>query len=646
MTGVGGCIGFFSRFRMLLGVSLAVRLGACSVSEDVVYDPSESVAGEAGSDPGVTGVPSGGSSAASGGAAVKGGNDGSMPNGSGGTVPAEGVAGDQGAAGDLGESGAPGGSGDEPICVPNQPLCVENRATQCNAEGTGHVGGTQCSSTQTCVDGVCENHECPAADLFCSGGVVRECAGDGLSSEAVMACADDEYCDAETARCEMGVCAPDLAACDGNRAATCNASGSGYLPGGVSCGATATCEAGACRPHVCAPEESFCQGQEVKRCSEDGLSSMVEATCTTLRCVESNGDAACTGVCTPEQTRCAENGVQTCGTNGQWEAASACTGSMPYCYSGACTASPPSCQGPASNCGPSANEDCCASPLVTGGTFNRSNFEDFPATVSSFRLDKYEVTVGRFRKFVDAMVSGWLPPSGSGKHSHLNGGSGLANSAASGFEPGWDTEWSEPSLPYRMYSSRVDWDASLACDATFQAYTSGAGSNETRPVNCVNWYQSYAFCIWDGGFLPSEAEWNYAQVGGSQQRDYPWGAAVPGTNTDLAVWGCFFNGTGTCTGVTNLAPVGSVPAGNGRYGQSDLGGNIHEFTLDVNALYSTSECDNCAHLPVPLPPLASRVALGGSFWHRDAFFLDHDFRGSNDPENPHHTVGFRCARRP
>ncbi|MGO9835775.1 MAG: SUMF1/EgtB/PvdO family nonheme iron enzyme [Polyangiaceae bacterium] len=37
----------------------------------------------------------------------------------------------------------------------------------------------------------------------------------------------------------------------------------------------------------------------------------------------------------------------------------------------------------------------------------------------------------------------------------------------------------------------------------------------TDSIDCVNWYESYTFCIWDGGFLPSEAEWEYAAGGGS-----------------------------------------------------------------------------------------------------------------------------------
>jgi formylglycine-generating enzyme required for sulfatase activity len=67
---------------------------------------------------------------------------------------------------------------------------------------------------------------------------------------------------------------------------------------------------------------------------------------------------------------------------------------------------------------------------VEGGPFHRSydgvttnpdySSRSYPATVTDFRLDKYEVTVGRFRKFKAAWDAGWRPSAGAGKHEHLN----------------------------------------------------------------------------------------------------------------------------------------------------------------------------------------------------------------------------------
>jgi hypothetical protein len=61
-------------------------------------------------------------------------------------------------------------------------------------------------------------------------------------------------------------------------------------------------------------------------------------------------------------------------------------------------------------CGPSGNEDCCASTVVRGGSYNRGNDDQSPATITTFRLDTYEITVGRFRRFVDAFTPGMIAP--------------------------------------------------------------------------------------------------------------------------------------------------------------------------------------------------------------------------------------------
>jgi formylglycine-generating enzyme required for sulfatase activity len=292
------------------------------------------------------------------------------------------------------------------------------------------------------------------------------------------------------------------------------------------------------------------------------------------------------------------------------------------------------------NCG-AASESCCASPEVTGGTYYRTYTNDGggpmgeadAATVSGFRLDKYEVTVGRFRQFVKAWSDGWLPPAGSGKHAHLNGGKGLANSACPG---SYETGWVETNDPYIAPT-----DANLAFPG-WQTWTSTPGGQENLPINDVNWYEAYAFCIWDGGFLPSEAEWEYAAAGGTAQLEYPWGSAAPGADNEYAIYDCDYpTAAGTCTGVANIAPVGTPTLGAGAWGQLDLSGNLWEATLDFYATY-VDPCADCAYLTAAL---GSTVVRGGLFSSPPSYLAPPvrimfaaSGRGSD--------VGLRCARSP
>jgi formylglycine-generating enzyme required for sulfatase activity len=274
--------------------------------------------------------------------------------------------------------------------------------------------------------------------------------------------------------------------------------------------------------------------------------------------------------------------------------------------------------------------------LVTGGTFSRSYdnvfFTDpqYVATVSDFRLDKYEVTVGRFRKFVDAWVAGWRPAGGSGKHTHVNGGNGLAASGG-GFEPGWDTAWNA-NLP----SDKATWDSAsylTSCPGP-RTWTPETGLNERRPINCVDWYEAAAFCIWDGGFLASEAEWNYAAAGGNEQRVFPW--STPPSSTTIS-------DTYAVYSVSSTQDVGSKsPVGNGRYGHADLAGNVWEWAADGLIIpYSETSCTNCANHTDG----SVRVMRGGSFMNPGAA-LRIGNRTGQAPSARDYTRGARCARTP
>ena len=241
------------------------------------------------------------------------------------------------------------------------------------------------------------------------------------------------------------------------------------------------------------------------------------------------------------------------------------------------------------NCG-ATSECCCTSPEVAGGAYYRT-YDDLsytgyamlspdggptgeadPAMVNSFRLDKYLVTVARFRQFVNG-GAGHLPAVGTGKHAYLDGGQGLANNGADGgHEPGWVATDNGDVAPT---------NANLTCDPN-ATWTDTAGSQENLPINCVNWYEAYAFCIWDGGFLPSEAEWEYAAAGGSEQREYPWGSADPGTSERSTRFTAATTrtGRGAATDVANIAPVGTATLGAGLWGQLDMAGEVWEWNLD------------------------------------------------------------------
>lgn len=295
--------------------------------------------------------------------------------------------------------------------------------------------------------------------------------------------------------------------------------------------------------------------------------------------------------------------------------------------------------------------DCCDSKSVPGGTFpmGRStsgtdacptgfscDLDEVPehaVTVPDFRLDTLEVTVGRFRKFVAAYGTPIAVTPADGAGAGPNGG-------------GWQSRWNV-ELP----ADEVTLRSRITAAGCLPNWTNQPASNEQLPINCVDWYTAFAFCIWDGGRLPSAPEWEYAAAGGSDDRLYPWGAADPTSSLASA---CL----DVCTG--NFLPVGSRPAGLGRWGHLDLAGNVWEWTRDdfvygnwyeqpgadtypcnqgwVNLCADNWSLDQITH-----------VIKGGDATHGASFLRAVDWQNwqqapGNDgyPRDP--TIGFRCAR--
>src|SRR5689334_21253938 len=182
-----------------------------------------------------------------------------------------------------------------------------------------------------------------------------------------------------------------------------------------------TCASGTCT--ACAALQANCD-DDARDCETDLTSTRSGGTSceTAVACNEANATgASCTGgrcrfTCRPGYADCDGDGSNGCETNldsaetcgATCATAMACSWPTPACRSGAC-APPPSCVGLPNTCGPQGNASCCDSPLVTGGTFSISNETQAHATVSDFRLDRYEITVGRFKKFVADWGAGYRP---------------------------------------------------------------------------------------------------------------------------------------------------------------------------------------------------------------------------------------------
>jgi formylglycine-generating enzyme required for sulfatase activity len=336
------------------------------------------------------------------------------------------------------------------------------------------------------------------------------------------------------------------------------------------------------------------------------------------------GAVQCAGSSTPQR----------CGPDGQWQDQTPCQSGVAYCSAGACLPIPRSCVG--------TGISDCSSDEVPAGTFLRGNDSmnrdaGALASISAFRLDTYEVEVARFRGFVRAVEEGvGLPDAGDGKHTHLAHG-GLNGGGDGGVpETGWDPAWN-----VYFPTDSATWNSNLSC-ANTATWSAIPAQNDWLPIDCVTWYEAYAFCIWDGAFLPTEAEWNYAAAGGSEQRLYPWGAQDPGTQSQYADYGCLYPQLTMCNAPSaiNVAPVDSFPMGTGAFGQRQLAGNVLEWTLDLYDPNYPTPCDDCAGLSG-----TERVYRGGAF-DRPEPYLYTSKRINADPTVRSRDVGVRCARTP
>ncbi len=157
--------------------------------------------------------------------------------------------------------------------------------------------------------------------------------------------------------------------------------------------------------------------------------------------------------------------------------------------------------------------------LVPAGNFTMGDDVESPQReiyLDAFYIDRYEITTGRYAKFLEATGSAHPPD-------------------------GWES-------------------LKLATGAEL-------------PVIGVDWNDAAAYCKWAGRRLPTDAEWEKA-ARGTDGRTYPWGNDLPTldhANHQNASAEAYDGG---------LRNVGTHPAGRSPYGVDDLAGNASEWAAD------------------------------------------------------------------
>jgi formylglycine-generating enzyme len=225
--------------------------------------------------------------------------------------------------------------------------------------------------------------------------------------------------------------------------------------------------------------------------------------------------------------------------------------------------------------------------LIPGGTFkmgaDHSGFleERSPGnvTVSSFCIDKYEVTNAQFAEFVKATnyVTVAERPLSKEQFPDLPDEQRLPGSLVfRQLKPGTKEV---QFLSWWHWTPGANWQHPFGSDSTILR-------KENYPVVHIAYQDAVAYAKWAGKSLPTEAQWEYAARGGLQEATYTWGNQYSATKANT--WQGIFPFFNTKTdGYVGVAPVGSFSAN--AYGLHDMTGNVWEWTADWFAIAPSNQ---------------------------------------------------------
>ena len=250
-------------------------------------------------------------------------------------------------------------------------------------------------------------------------------------------------------------------------------------------------------------------------------------------------------------------------------------------------------------------------------------------TVSTFYLNKYEVSNAEFARFVK--------DTDYATEAEKFGDSFVFDQLLSN-ETKDEITQAVKDAPWWLPVKGASWVHPEGLDSNIE-------DRWDHPVIHVSWNDAVAFCEWayKKGRLPTEAEWEYAARGGLEGRLYPWGNnPTPKDEHWMNIWQGEFPNVNTLEdGYLGPAPVDTYHSN--KYGLYNMAGNVWEWTSDW---WTIRHSPKAVKNPTGPDSGTDKVKKGGSYLcHEDYCFRYRcAARSMNTPDSSASNMGFRCAR--